>query len=352
VYVSTTNTTAPFNNHRSWSTKQTRGHSNPHGQSSGGYQQRNNNHHQQRNNHHHQQRNNSHHQQRNNDHRQQRNNSHHQHRNNHRQQRTRPKQQQQRQPPPLPFWTADPTKSVPLSGPPPHLILLVGMPGSGKSTFSSQLNPATWTVINQDTLKSRRACEEAVKKTYRRVGVPPTTPANICIDRCNFDPSQRKHWIVLAQQYNVATQDICAVVLDVPVATAIERVQKRRHHPTLKPGKESIGIVKKFQYLLQMPTLNEGIGSIVALRPTDEAVVMELVLDWLNDDDDEDEDEEEEEVEDEEEEEKEDGEGEKKVAEEEHQTKEQTEELSKEDECPVVEQLRHALLPAITENGK
>ena len=234
------------------------------------------------------------------------------------------------------------------------MILLVGMPGSGKSTFSSQLNPATWTVINQDTLKSRKACEEAVKKTYRRVGVPPTTPANICIDRCNFDPSQRKHWIVLAQQYNVATQDICAVVLDVPVATAIERVQKRRHHPTLKPGKESIGIVKKFQYLLQMPTLNEGIGSIVALRPTDEAVVMELVLDWLNDDDDEDDDEEEEEeeVEDEEEEEKEDGEGEKKVAEEEHQTKEQTEELSKEDECPVVEQLRHALLPAITENGK
>ena len=158
----------------------------------------------------------------------------------------------------------------------------------------------------------------------------------------------------------MATQDICAVVLDVPVATAIERVQKRRHHPTLKPGKESIGIVKKFQYLLQMPTLNEGIGSIVALRPTDEAVVMELVLDWLNDDEDEDDDEDddEEEVEDEEEEEKEDGEGEKKVAEEEHQTKEQTEELSKEDECPVVEQLRHALLPAIpvtvtvTENGK
>ena len=154
------------------------------------------------------------------------------------------------------------------------------MPGSGKSTFSSQLNPATWTVINQDTLKSRRACEEAVKKTYR-VGVQQKTPANICIDRCNFDPSQRKHWIDLAQQYNVATQDICAVVLDVPVATAIERVQKRRHHPTLKPGKESIGIVKKFQYLLQMPTLNEGIGSIVALRPTDEAVVVELVLDWV-----------------------------------------------------------------------
>ena len=180
---------------------------------------------------------------------------------------------------PLPFWTAPPKshRSVPLTGTPPRLIVLVGMPGSGKSTFTAQLS-SHWTTVNQDSIGSRKSCEFAVNKAF---GTGKT--ARVCVDRCNFDRGQRKHWIDLAHKYAIPSHEICAIVLDVPLETAIDRVQQRRNHPTLKPGKESIGIVRKFQYLLKMPSLREGFGMIVTMRPRDDSLMSELVMDWLND---------------------------------------------------------------------
>ena len=186
---------------------------------------------------------------------------------------------------PLPFWTANPKGPhvTALTGTPPRLVVLVGMPGSGKSTFSAQLNQ-NWTIVNQDTLGGRKACEHLAEKTFAGSNSSSTTESNVCVDRCNFDRSQRKHWLDIAKKYNISVHDICAVVLDVPIQLAVDRVQKRKNHPTLKPGKESVGIVKKFQHLLKMPSLQEGFGTIVTMRPSDELAVemSELVIDWLN----------------------------------------------------------------------
>ena len=50
---------------------------------------------------------------------------------------------------------------------PQILVVLVGVPGSGKSTFSSQLlerAPPRWTRISQDVLGTRKRCLGAARR--------------------------------------------------------------------------------------------------------------------------------------------------------------------------------------------
>ncbi len=80
------------------------------------------------------------------------------------------------------------------------MILLCGIPGSGKSTFARKLisslptdHQNSWLHLNQDALKSRNM---VIDRTL--LGLQ--EQKNIIIDRCNFDVAQRIHWIELAQQ--------------------------------------------------------------------------------------------------------------------------------------------------------
>lgn len=61
--------------------------------------------------------------------------------------------------------------------------------GSGKTTFSTRLEDSGWGKrVSQDDLGSRAAVERTVVEEL-------LAGRNVIIDRCNFDASQRKHWI-------------------------------------------------------------------------------------------------------------------------------------------------------------
>lgn len=81
------------------------------------------------------------------------------------------------------------------------LIILVGLPGSGKSTFATNLlsgmpedAKSQWVVANQDTLKSR-------KRVYSLAEASMLEGRHVIIDRCNFDVEQRAHWVSLARDF-------------------------------------------------------------------------------------------------------------------------------------------------------
>ena len=70
---------------------------------------------------------------------------------------------------------------------------------------------------------------------------------NVVIDRCNFDESQRQHWLRIGARHGAT---IVAAFLNTPIRVCKQRVAARRNHPTLGPGRESMQIVERFRHCL------------------------------------------------------------------------------------------------------
>lgn len=139
----------------------------------------------------------------------------------------------------------------------PHFLMLVGLPGSGKSTFSSQLAQCGcgWDRLCQDELKGRSATEDAlgaaVKDPSRRV----------VLDRCNELRDDRKRLLEIAFNPKGA---VC-VHFDASPDDCEERVAQRTGHPTIGFGGGRSAVRSKYKNF-QMPQLNEGFDEIIVLR--------------------------------------------------------------------------------------
>ncbi|KAI7876013.1 P-loop containing nucleoside triphosphate hydrolase protein [Lichtheimia hyalospora FSU 10163] len=145
-----------------------------------------------------------------------------------------------------------------------RVLLLVGLPGSGKSTFSNkliELKP-NWRRVNQDDLGSRKNCERHCRRYLDQ-------QLNVVIDRCNFDEQQRSTWIRIAKEYNVPVD---CVVLTADKQTCGGRILDRVNHPTGVQGDQGLHILNRFvmNYIPPTYTTNEGIRRIIYLDPSPE----------------------------------------------------------------------------------
>ncbi|KAJ1959682.1 hypothetical protein GGI12_004210 [Dipsacomyces acuminosporus] len=132
----------------------------------------------------------------------------------------------------------------------PQMLVLVGLPGCGKSAFAKRLaiHGKHWEHINQDETGSRSLCEQHAAKMLKE-------GKNVVIDRCNFDEDQRKIWVKIAED---AFAPVDALFFDVDVKVCKERVKARNGHPTGVEGKFGAEVVARFDRLLTRPTIYEG----------------------------------------------------------------------------------------------
>lgn len=138
-------------------------------------------------------------------------------------------------------------------------ILLIGLPGSGKSTIAKDYFP-TYERISQDELGSREACIDKVHEVMSK-------GKDIIIDRTNINKKQRVYWINLALQYGY--HSIIGIYLDVNPDECLARIHLRKDHETI-PLEMSVDkkreIVYRFVKEHEMPLLSEGFSSIVLMR--------------------------------------------------------------------------------------
>ncbi len=148
------------------------------------------------------------------------------------------------------------------------LIVMVGRPGSGKSTLSENLLGAFGgdraVICCQDVLKTRKKVERAAEDAISRGQIA-------IIDRLNFDKEQRMFWYNLAEKLGV---NVDIVHFDIAKDICIRRCDMREGHPTIKAGtgKRFVSMVR-----VKKPTERESttIRSIFEVR--DDASIFTVV---------------------------------------------------------------------------
>lgn len=107
----------------------------------------------------------------------------------------------------------------------PLLVILVGPPGSGKSTESHKhdINGYSAVRISQDD----QGQKEHLALFHRSVN----ERKNIIVDRMNFDIGQRRRYIDPARK---AGYDVQIEVFHVPMEICMDRCRARKDHPTIK----------------------------------------------------------------------------------------------------------------------
>lgn len=151
------------------------------------------------------------------------------------------------------------------------IVILVGVPGSGKSTFSRALMAGSpqpplgrsWRRVSQDLLGSRKKCIAAAERALS-IGM------NVVIDRCNFDEEQRAHWLQLEGQQKPDLR--LAVYLPVQRAEARRRVLARGLHEggvdALSMSEQKIAsIIARMDDELRLPLAAEGFDEVLTVEP-------------------------------------------------------------------------------------
>jgi len=152
--------------------------------------------------------------------------------------------------------------SRPQGTPKGAVILAVGLPGSGKSSWFKRHNI---TPLSSDMLRSllfddpaEQRFQDLVFSNLRsmlKARLIAHRPLNY-VDATNLTPQERQNWIKLAKDFGYEVQ---AVFFDVPLEVCIERHQRRDR---LVPE----DVMRKMSAKLKAPTFDEGFSKITVVR--------------------------------------------------------------------------------------
>ena len=147
-------------------------------------------------------------------------------------------------------------------GPKGIVVLAIGLPGSGKSSWFKRHNvvPLSSDMVRSllfDDVREQRF-QDLVFSNLRsmlKARLIAKRPMNY-VDATNLTPQERQHWIKLAKDYQY---EVHAVFFDVPLEVCIERHQRRDR---VVPE----DVMRRMAAKLKPPTFEEGIAKITVVR--------------------------------------------------------------------------------------
>jgi predicted kinase len=142
------------------------------------------------------------------------------------------------------------------------VVLAIGLPGSGKSSWFKRHNvvPLSSDMVRSllfDDVREQRF-QDLVFSNLRsmlKARLIAKRPMNY-VDATNLTPQERQHWIKLAKDYNY---EVHAVFFDVPLDVCIERHQRRDR---VVPE----DIMRRMAAKFKPPSFDEGFAKITVVR--------------------------------------------------------------------------------------
>jgi predicted kinase len=164
--------------------------------------------------------------------------------------------------PSLPPAPAELATGKPAGAPRGVVVLAIGLPGSGKTTWFKRRGV---TPLSSDMLRTllfdditEQRYQSLVFSTLRsllRARLIARMPWNY-VDATNLSPKERKQWIQMARQLGYEVQ---AVFFDVPLEVCLER--NRRRERTVAED-----VMRRMAAKLRPPAFEEGFSKIVVVR--------------------------------------------------------------------------------------
>ena len=155
-----------------------------------------------------------------------------------------------------------PAEAVAAASPRGYVVLTIGLPGSGKTTWYkrrgvSPLSSEMLRTILFDDITDQRY-QGLVFSTLRsllRARLIAKMPWNY-VDATNLSPHERRQWIKMAKSFGY---DVQAVFFDVPLAVCLERNSKRDRQVTDE-------VMRSMADRLKPPVFKEGFDKITVVR--------------------------------------------------------------------------------------
>ncbi len=159
-------------------------------------------------------------------------------------------------------WQRLRPNSLLLKSPKGFVVLTIGLPGSGKTTWYKRrgVTPLSSdllrTILFDDITEQRyQGLVFSTLRSLLRARLIAKMPWNY-VDATNLSPHERRQWISMAKSFGYEVQ---AVFFDVPLAVCMERNRKRERAVTDE-------VMQKMAERLRPPTFKEGFEKITVVR--------------------------------------------------------------------------------------